>query len=150
MLMKGISTLVVVILLLLITISLIGFVFVFFQRTLTGVTEQTEEAAEKVQENIGKQLRIDNALGQSVVVRHVGTVAINKTADVSVYINNVLQTMSTAAVPPNPPAGSVGWATPLTLLNASSTATITLGTACATGAAVKITTPAGAATETCA
>jgi hypothetical protein len=131
--MKGVSTLVVVILLLLITISLIGFVFIFFQRTASDVAGQTKEQLEQTTGNIGKAVRIDNAVGTSVAVMHVGSVAINLATEVTAYINNVVKTCTWSA-------GT---------LNPGGTATCTLNETCAAGADIKLTAPAGPVTEEC-
>ena len=136
--MKGVSTLVVVILLLLITISLVGFVFIFFSRSTSGAAEQTQQQQEQLQQNLGKQVRIDNVAAQLVTLRHSGTVAI-PTSEITVYVNNTAVT------------GGV-W-NPLNTIAVGGTATFNLATAspnsCAPGGTIKITTPAGSVTETC-
>ncbi len=134
--MKGVSTLVVVILLLLITISLVGFVFIFFSRSTEGAAKQAGEQQDQLQQNLGKQVRIDNAAGALVTIRHTGTVDINKTTDLTVYVNDVTA------------AGT--WSTPNSLLTPSSTATYTLTVACPSAADIKIVTPAGSVTNKCA
>ena len=135
--MKGVSTLVVVILLLLITISLVGFVFIFFQRSATQAAGQAEEQQEQVQSSLGKTIRIDNVAVTTVIVRHTGTVALNLTAEATVYVNNV------AAACTN------NWgAFQHVLLQTGNTATCTLGSPC-TGQEVKVTTPGGSATDDC-
>lgn len=132
--MKGVSTIVVVILLLLITISLIGFVFVFFMRTTSGAAEQAGEQLNQTAGNIGKLVRIDNAIGNLITVRHAGTEPIDLASEVTAYVNNVVKTCS----------WSVG------TLNQGGTATCTLNETCGSGAEIKLTTPAGPATEECA
>ncbi len=143
---KGVSTIIVVILLLLITISLVGFVFIFFQRSLGGATEQTQQQQEQLQQALGKQLRIDNVAAQAVTVRHTGTVAI-PTSEVTVYVNST--------------AVSGGrWED----VAGNAITTIALGTvvifdftgppvavpnSCALNGQIKVTTPAGSVTDTC-
>ena len=132
--MKGVSAVIVVILLLLISLSIIGFVFVFFQRTASSASGQTEEQQKQLQQGLGKQIRIDNAAGTSIAIRHMGSVALNLTGEVSVYVNNA--------------AASCTWNTGA-LLQPGGTAICTLASSC-TGSSVKITAPGSVLTENCA
>ncbi len=133
--MKGISAIVVTILLVLITISLVGFVFVFFQRSVSEAAGTTTEQQQQLQTQLGKQISIDNAAGTIVTIRHAGTGAINLTNDLSVYVNNV--------------PVACAWGNPDVLLQPGNTATCTLASPCASDSTVKVTAPAAPAEFTC-
>ena len=74
--MKGITPVIAVILLLLITISMVGFSMVFFQRTVETATKSGDEQLAQQLDQIGSQPRIESAAGSKVVIRNMGSVAL--------------------------------------------------------------------------
>jgi len=89
--MKGITPVIAVILLLLITISLVGFAFIYFSRITETVQTNTESQLENQLQNQQKRIRIESAAGTTVAVRNIGTVTINP-AEFAVFFNNSLDT----------------------------------------------------------
>ncbi len=109
--MKGITPIIAIILLLLITVSMAGFAFVFLQRTLEQTAESTETGLTGQLNKQEQKFAIDgvNADGGIIYVRHTGSVN-SSTDDVSVYINDVLQSCNwgggkPAWAPNSPPKG---------------------------------------------
>lgn len=77
--MKGITPVIAIILLLLITISMVGFAFVWFTRVGELATQQTEEQLKKQLEQQSMKIRIDSVSKTSpmgVVIRNTGSAAI--------------------------------------------------------------------------
>ncbi|MBI2075809.1 MAG: hypothetical protein HYT72_00990 [Candidatus Aenigmarchaeota archaeon] len=77
--MKGITPVIAIILLLLITISMVGFAFVWFTRVSELATQQTEEQLKKQLETQSMNIRIDSvtkASPMNVVIRNTGSTAI--------------------------------------------------------------------------
>ena len=124
--MKGVSTIIIVILMLLIAISLIGFVSVFLQRSVSTAADQAGTQQQQIQTQLTKQLRIDNVAGTAVTVRNTGTATITLATEVTVYKDEVIQTCTWSVA--TLPLGGV--------------ATCTLPSAC-TGGMVKAVAPAG-------
>src|SRR3989304_6730088 len=129
--MKGITPIVAVILLMLITISMVGFAFVWFSRISTISTEKIENQTEKLL--TVKTVRIENALGTAVDIRNTGDAQITS-ADLAAFVNNVRVTISSCNPSPVP---------------VNSLSTCTLASACSTGATLRISSPGGADTTTC-
>ena len=77
--MKGITPVIAIILLLLITISMVGFAFVWFTRVSELATQQTEDQLKKQLEQQSMKIRIDSVAKTSpmnVVIRNTGSTAI--------------------------------------------------------------------------
>ena len=87
--MKGITPVIAIILLLLITISMVGFAFVWFQRVATTATGAADTQLQNQLNQQGKTLAIDNInpVSSIVTLRHTGTVAAD-TSQAAVYVNN--------------------------------------------------------------
>ncbi|MFH0832800.1 MAG: archaellin/type IV pilin N-terminal domain-containing protein [Candidatus Aenigmatarchaeota archaeon] len=130
--MKGVSPVIATILLLLITISLIGFVFMYMERSVTTTGEQTEEQLKEQIAKFSKGIWIDNAAAASVVVRNIGSQVVNAT-EIRLYVNDAAATCS----------WSSGTIAP------SSVATCTLSESCS-GKNVKATGPSNDAKKSCA
>ena len=94
---KGITPVIAIILLLLITISMVGFAFVWFSRVAQTATEQTERQLENDLSRQGKKVAIDNLqlstgiLEGSVSIRNIGTSNI-AAGDIRLYVNSAVQT----------------------------------------------------------
>ncbi len=84
--MKGITPVIAIILLLLITISMVGFAFVWFTRFVEIAGSATENATISEVEKIKKTVRIDNAGTGGVTVRNTGSANI-PVNEISVYID---------------------------------------------------------------
>lgn len=120
--MKGITPVIAIILLLLITISMVGFAFIWFQRVQGTITNETETQLNNQFNQQAQKISIDNAHLTQVVIRNIGTATIQGSA-ISVYLGGVVQT--------SPCSGSVA-------PGATITCTIT---SCSVGQAVKATSP---------
>ena len=84
--MKGVSALVVVILLLLITIGIVGFVFLFLQRTIASGASAAENQTQKELSMLGQSFVVENAFQNVVTVRNTGT---REISDITFYVNDV-------------------------------------------------------------
>ncbi len=96
--MKGITPVIAIILLLLITISMVGFAFVWFQRVAQTATEGTESQLQEQLSQQGQKVRIDNIddTNNAVSLFHSGTVT-SDTSKVSVFINDARVTCAWSA-----------------------------------------------------
>ncbi|MBI2578391.1 MAG: hypothetical protein HYW26_01640 [Candidatus Aenigmarchaeota archaeon] len=70
---KGITPVIAIILLLLITISMVGFAFVWFTRVSQISSERTESQLTEQLTQQEKKIRIDNAKSNTVTLRNIGT-----------------------------------------------------------------------------
>jgi len=94
--MKGITPIIAVILLLLITVSMVGFAFVWFNRMMITATNQTGSQIESQTQQVGKTIRIDSISAGAVSVRNTGSITI-QTSEVSVYVAGALRTTAQCA-----------------------------------------------------
>ncbi len=99
---KGITPVIAIILLLLITISIVGFSFMFFQRTTETASQSGEEQLKQQTASAGTQLRIEGASGNKVYIRNVGGSKIDKSA-LGFYADGAPKTVASATVDPLPP-----------------------------------------------
>lgn len=120
--MKGITPVIAVILLMLITISMVGFAFVWFSRIAITAQNATEAQLQNVLNQQAQIIRIDSLGGGSVVVRNVGTQAIPGT-QIQVYVNGVIRS----------------GACPGTTLAPG--ATISCSATCSSGSRIRVTSP---------
>ena len=128
--MKGITPVIAVILLLLITISMVGFAFVWFTRLSATAQEQIDLQQNATTGAIAKKIRIDNAAGTAVTLRNIGTATVTP-AEIGFFVNNVAATCPVAS---NIPPGGI--------------ATCTLTASC-TGSQLKISAPGGSDQVVC-
>ncbi len=134
--MKGITPVIAIILLLLITISMVGFAFVWFTRVSELATEQTQNQMQKDLDRQSQKIRIDAAAGAAVTIRNIGTKSIPK-PQIAVFVDNNAKTCD-AAWTGDLAAGVVA------------TCTYT-GTACTSGTSVvKVTAPGNSDSVKCA
>jgi flagellin-like protein len=84
--MKGITPVIAIVLLLLITISMIGFAFVWFGRVTSIVTNQTEEQLTGQTQQLAKTVRIEAVTSSQVTVRNTGTSTI-AAGELKAFIN---------------------------------------------------------------
>ena len=86
--MKGITPVIAIILLLMITISLVGFAFVWFTRMTEGLTNQTSESLNQQMLVQRTKVTIDNfdEANGILVIRNTGSVNLDG-AKVKVYVN---------------------------------------------------------------
>ena len=71
--MKGVTPIIAIILLLLITISIVGFTFVWFNRFSQNLTDRTGDSLDKQTNLLKKQIRIDEVTKNSIFLRNVGS-----------------------------------------------------------------------------
>ena len=73
---KGITDIIAVVLLLMITISLVGFAWIWLQRAAGSTMEATTTGLEAQQQTAGKIIRIDNidSTNGNVTVRNIGII----------------------------------------------------------------------------
>ena len=130
--MKGITAVISIILLLLITISLVGFAFIYFTRVTEIASQRTQEQLEHVISAQQMVVVIDNIAGNTLVIRNRGSISFGL-GNVSVYANNTLAscTWSPASIAP------------------SGVATCTMNPACGIGGTVRVTSPGGEDAEDC-
>lgn len=138
--MKGITPVIAIILLLLITISMVGFAFVWFNRISQTLTNATQSELESQLSQQAKKVSIINPRAGSpgaIDVRNTGTATILST-DASVYIAGN-RTVAGAAGCGNPVMPTVG---------PGSVATITCN--CAIGDEIKVVVPGNTDIRKCA
>lgn len=121
--MKGITPVIAVILLLIITISMVGFAFVWFQRVAFTAQTATESTLQTTLTQQGQTIRIDNVeySTNKVQIRSIGTQSILN-SNLNVYLNGTKQTCA--------------WDSPS--LAPGSIITCTFGTGCASGSGTKL------------
>ncbi len=98
---KGISPVVATIMLLLITISLVGFAFLFFSRSVESSSKAGEEQLEQQISQTGIIFDIEYTDKNKIYIRNQGMVNIS---NLTFYVNNVAIDSITPAIPP----GTVG------------------------------------------
>lgn len=135
--MKGITPVIAIILLLLITISMVGFAFIWFQRVAQTATTSSESQLTSQLNLQGQTVAIDNIddTNNNVTLRHSGSVATD-TSRVSVYVNNVRVTCAWDV----PGAWAAG---------AFRACTVTGGFACTGTLQIRATAPGGQDSTTC-
>jgi len=84
---KAITSIIAIILILLITISMIGFVFMWFQRTGTDITITIENQTSELTEQVGQQILIDAISGNKIYLRNTGTGVIDNDS-IAIYVDD--------------------------------------------------------------
>jgi len=84
--MKGISTLIAVILILLITIALVALLYLWFTGIFTGITETGQEQFEESQLRLMSSMAIESVIKNNIYVRNTGSVNIT---EIVVYVNDL-------------------------------------------------------------
>ncbi|MCX6818693.1 MAG: hypothetical protein NT129_01700, partial [Candidatus Aenigmarchaeota archaeon] len=84
--MKGITPVIATILLLLITISMVGFAFVWFSGMFGNIATSTENATNAQMMQMGQKINIESAKTNNIAVRNVGNYNISSTS-LSVYVD---------------------------------------------------------------
>ena len=125
--MKGITPVIAVILLLLITISMVGFAFVWFTRLTQTATESISGQQEQLTDELAKHVRIDNVAGTALALRSTGTKTV-QTSELGFFIDGVAKTCTFSAG--------------VTSIAPSTVASCTLATACGAGSRMRVTAPA--------
>ena len=94
--MKGITPVIAIILLLLITISMVGFAFVWFSRVTQSATQSGSEQINTISQNAGKRITFEqvDATNDRVYVRIAGSSPVTP-SEISVYVNDALMTAGT-------------------------------------------------------
>ena len=135
--MKGITPVIAIILLLLITISMVGFAFVWFSRVTSSAGSQIENSTFAELRRQGQRITIENInpSAATVTVRNSGTVSIADT-ELALYTNNVLLTPGCT------------WS-PTSIAPGARTTCDFNSSACATGTTVKVVAPGGQDLSTC-
>ena len=125
--MKGITPVVAIILLLLITISMVGFAFVWFTRISQLTTESTQNQTQLLLDTTAQRIAIDAATTTSVTIRNTGSKDI-PVAQIAVFVNGVAKQCDAT------------WTGTLTV-GTTKTCTYTSGTCVAVTDTVKVTSP---------
>lgn len=125
--MKGITPVVAIILLLLITISMVGFAFVWFTRVGELTTQQTQQQLQSQLDAQAQNVKIDaiSAARDKITLRNRGTATI-PLAQISIFVEGAALACTT-------------WS-PTAALTPGSIVTCTAGFLCAAGNTVKVTT----------
>ncbi len=143
--MKGITPIIAIILLLLITISMVGFAFVWFTRIAESASAAGSSQLNQTLGQMAQKIRIDNVNGYTVTIRNIGSQTI-QSASLSFYVNNTLRgcdgTLDGNIDAFNIPVGSVQTCY-LCLGLTGSCALSSEKTICASNGRLKITAPAG-------
>lgn len=133
--MKGITPVIAIILLLLITISMVGFAFVWFTRVSELATQQTQAQLEEQLTQQAQKIRIDAVASTAdrVTVRNSGSqsIPLNK---ISVFVAGGSRTCTWL------PTGD---------LAVGATTTCTWSGACTSGQLIKVTAPGGSDSVNC-
>ncbi len=141
--MKGITPVIATILLLLITISMVGFAFVWFSGMLSNVATTSENATNQQMIQMNQKIAIESAKSGNIAVRNVGTYNINYTA-LSLYISGGVKSVGIGY------AGLGGtdcnWSTAALL---SPNGILVANCTCVPGNSIKVTAPGGSDTDTC-
>lgn len=139
---KGITPIIAIILLLLITISMVGFAFVWFSRVATISAERTENLTAEQTSIAAKTIRIDNAIAASVTIRNTGIASINISRELAVFVDDAIRSWTTI----NPNCASLA-----NILAPGSIRTCEFSTpACTAGSGkVKVTAPGNTDVVTC-
>ena len=130
--MKGITPVIAIILLLLITISMVGFAFVWFQRVAQTATDSTDTQLQQQLAQQAEKIRIESGAGTSVTLRNTGSQAL-PVGSVALFVNNAQSTNSC-------PGSSQA---------AGAVFTCTLSSSCASGNTLKATAPGNTDQITC-
>lgn len=131
---KGITPVIAVILLLLITISMVGFAFVWFSRITQSALAATENRTQTILSQQEQTIRVDNvnAAARQVTIRATGSQSISN-SNLKVYVSSILQ--------------ACAWDAPT--LTPGSTITCTFTSACNPGNPLRVTAPGGPDETTC-
>ena len=135
--MKGITPVIAIILLLLITISMVGFAFVWFQRVAQTATSSTDTQLTNQLNTQAQTVAIDNVddTNNIISLRHTGTVNMD-TSQVSVYVAGA----KVSCTWDSPGA----WAA-----KAFKSCTVAAGFACSGSTQVRVTAPGGQDSTIC-
>ncbi len=136
--MKGITPVIAIILLLLITVAMVGFALVWFQRFVTATGSQTEQNLQTQLDQQSKLIsivNINNGGPASIVsVKNIGTRTISLT-ELAMFIDS-------ARVDIDSTTGCTdAGGTPLTVIATGTTIDCTLDNLCDAGSRLKITAP---------
>ncbi len=139
--MKGITPIIAIILLLLITISMVGFAFVWFTRIAESASSAGSSQLNQTLAQMSQKVRIDNVNDNVVTIRNIGSQTI-QSASLSFYVNNTLRgcddTLGGSIGTFNIPAGTVQTCYLCEQLSGSCTTTI-----CDSNGKLKISAPGG-------
>jgi flagellin-like protein len=129
--MKGVSSIIAMILMLMITISLTGLAYVTFTSFFNTVKDSTETSMTNTMSNMLAQMKIESISkngGDTIIyIRNIGKVDITK---FNAYVNDIM-----AATRANMPTGNK--------ISPGGVDNITITSAVASGATIKITTGQG-------
>ncbi len=98
--MKGVDAAVATILLLMITVSLIGFAFVWFNRLVRNSAQLVENQTISEQQRAGMKIKIVTVHGDTVTVQNIGTVVIPANS-VTAVVNNEFRGQLGESLAPN-------------------------------------------------
>ena|SRR3989338_11012621 len=132
--MKGITPVIAIILLLLITISMVGFAFVWFQRVAQTATENTDTQLQAQINQQSQTARIESVGGTSITLRSSGSQSL-PIGSVAIFVNGTVRTSGSC------PSGA---AAPGAVFSCTSTAGL-----CSGSSTVRVTAPGNADQITC-
>src|SRR3989338_665689 len=95
---EGITSVIAVILLLLITITMVGFSFVFFQRTTESTGQKTEENLQQQIKQTETRFAVVNVNENKVYIRNLGS---SELKDMVFFVNNVRIDSDNPTIAPN-------------------------------------------------
>ena len=87
--MRGMSSIVAVVLLVIITVALVGVVATNFQSLTQSSAQQAQQQTEATSQRLTQTVRIESASGTELVVRSTGTTTV-QTSKLAVFIDSVL------------------------------------------------------------
>lgn len=87
--MRGISSIIAIVLLLMITISMAGVVYIFMQRSFTPAFNSTSSQVEGMGKAAQTMMKIDSISGNKVYIRNIGSAPISN-GSLGIYIGNTL------------------------------------------------------------
>ena len=125
--MKAITPVVAVILLLLITISMVGFAFVWFTRIAQISTNQTQTQLVNQLTIQGQKIRIESVIATALTIRNIGTNSI-PFDQILIFKDSTLVTCTT-------------WNPATDPLVAAATTTCTAGFSCTPGQTIRTSAP---------
>ncbi len=136
--MKGITPVIAIILLLLITVAMVGFALVWFQRFVSATGSQTEQNLQTQldqQSKVISVVNIDNSGVTSIIsIKNIGTRTISLT-ELAMFVDSVRVGIDETA------GCADGGGTPVTTIATGSTIDCTLDSFCDAGSRLKITAP---------
>ncbi|OYT56600.1 MAG: hypothetical protein B6U68_03020 [Candidatus Aenigmarchaeota archaeon ex4484_14] len=110
---KGITPVIAIVLLLLITIALVGFAYVWFNRVAVEISENVGNQSAEQTRQMGQLVRIESCSGTTATIRNRGTETFNIDTDLVFLVNNVVDSSPGCSVSGDLAPGAVATCTGL-------------------------------------